>query len=69
VHCYEFARILEAAGEEGQAKMMLAEFLRRYDLEQRCDVSTNPRQAAEIKSALAPMVAYAKAKLGPGAVP
>jgi hypothetical protein len=41
---------------------MYAEFLQRYDADQQHDANEDPQRAAEIRSALEPMVAYAKRK-------
>jgi hypothetical protein len=63
-HFYEFGRILEAAGKEVDAKMAFAEFLRRYQADQQYDASDNPDRAAKIRSAVEPMVSYARNKVG-----
>ena len=63
-HYYEFGRILEAAGKDVEARSMFVEFLRRYDADQQNDANKNPDRAAEIRSALAPMVSYAMSKTG-----
>lgn len=63
-HCYEFARILEAAGKEAEARTMFAEFLRRYDADQQNDADENSDRAAQDRSALEPMVSYARSKTG-----
>ena len=64
IHCYDFARILELAGKDAEARMMFAEFLRRYDADQQSDVNENPDRATKIRSALAQMVSDAKSKTG-----
>ncbi len=63
-NCYEFARILEAAGNEAEARMMFAEFLRRYEADQQSQKDRNPDLAAKIESDLAMLVSYARTKTG-----